>query len=342
LQLTLPPLDDQNQNLLDLLNRSASRGSDLVKQILFFAQGTEGNRITLQVMHLLREIRQLIDQTFPKSIDVQMHIPKGLWMMTGDATQIHQVLMNLSVNARDAMPNGGTLSFSTENLWIDEQYAQMELEAKVGPYLVMTISDTGTGIPKPILDRVFDPFFTTKDTRKGTGLGLSTVIGIVKSHGGFVKVSSEVEKGTQFKLFFPATVTTDIVPQEDLKFDVGDGELILVVDDEPSILEISQESLQLHNYRVLVASNGIDAIAQYALHKHEISAVLLDMMMPEMEGKEAMRILKLMNPQVKIIASSGIASNKGLAEAAGAVAFLPKPFSVQDLLGALYKAINLN
>jgi two-component system, cell cycle sensor histidine kinase and response regulator CckA len=342
LPLTLPSLNEQNQNLLKLLNDSASRGSNLVKQILFFAKGTEGNRIALQVTHLLREIRQLVSQTFPKSIDIQIYIPEGLWMMTGDATQLHQVLMNLCINARDAMPNGGVLSLSTENLWIDEQYVQMELEAKVGPYLVMTIADTGTGIPQNSLDRIFDPFFTTKELGKGTGLGLSTVIGIVKSYGGFVKVNSEMGKGTQFKVFFPATETIDSTSQESLHPPSGNRESILIVDDETPILAISKETLQIYNYRVLTARNGIDAIAQYALHQDEISAVLMDMMMPEMGGEGAIQTLRLMNPQVKIIASSGIASNKALAEAAGAKAFLSKPYSMQDLLETLHETINLS
>jgi two-component system, cell cycle sensor histidine kinase and response regulator CckA len=339
LPLMLPPLDEQNQNLLKLLSDSASRGSNLVKQILFFAKGTEGNRITLQVSHLLREIRQLVCQTFPKSIDIQIHIPEGLWMMSGDVTQLHQVLMNLCVNARDAMPNGGILSLSPENIWIDEQYAQMELEAKVGPYLVITIADTGTGIPQNILDRIFDPFFTTKEASKGTGLGLSTAIGIVKSYGGFIKISSKVGEGTQFKVFLPATETTKITSQENLPPSVGNGESILVVDDETPILTISKETLQFYNYRVLTANNGIDAIAQYAQHQNEISLVLMDMMMPEMGGEKAIQTLRLMNPRVKIIASSGIESNKEVAAAVGAKAFLSKPFTSDDLLNTLHRVL---
>jgi two-component system, cell cycle sensor histidine kinase and response regulator CckA len=337
LPLTLPSLDEQNQNLLKLLSDSASRGASLVQQILFFAKGTGGNRITLQITHLLRELRQLVNQTFPKSIDVQIYIPEGLWMIVGDATQLHQVLMNLCINARDAMPNGGVLRLMPANLWIDEQYVQMELEAKVGSYLVITISDEGTGIAPEILDRIFDPFFTTKETGKGTGLGLSTVIGIVKSYGGFVKVSSKVGQGTQFKVFLPAAETSDSLPQEDLHFLEGNGELILVVDDESSILSICKEALELHNYRVLTATDGIDAIAQYVQHKTEISVVLMDMMMPELGGEGAIRTLKLLNPQVKIIATSGIATNQGLAEAAGAEAvFLSKPFTVDDLLDVVH------
>jgi two-component system, cell cycle sensor histidine kinase and response regulator CckA len=340
LPLTLPPLDEQSQNLVNLLNDSASRGASLVQQILFFAKGTDGNRITLQVKHLLREIRQLVNQTFPKSIDIQIYIPEGLWMITGDATQLHQILMNLCINARDAMPHGGILSLFVENLWIDEQYTQMELEAKVGPYLVITISDTGTGIAPEILDRIFDPFFTTKEPGKGTGLGLSTVIGIVKSYGGFIKVSSGLGKGTQFKVFFPATETTDSLPPKDVHFLEGNGELILVVDDESSILAICREALQLHNYRVLTASDGIDAIAQYAQHKTEISAVLIDMMMPELGGEGAITTLKLLNPHVKIIASSGIASNQAFAEAAGAEnRFLAKPFTADDLLNVIHHVL---
>lgn len=340
LPLTLPSLDEQNQNLLKLLSDSASRGSSLVQQILFFAKGTGGNRIPLQITYLLRELRQLINQTFPKSIDIQIYIPEGLWMIVGDNTQLHQVLMNLCINARDAMPNGGVLSLLPENLWIDEQYAKMELEAKVGPYLVVTISDTGVGIAPDILDRIFDPFFTTKEPGKGTGLGLSTAIGIVKSYGGFVKVSSKVGKGTQFKVFFPATETTDGVAQENLPFLEGNGELILVVDDESSILSICKEALELHNYRVLTAADGIDAIAQYVQHKNEISVVLMDMMMPELGGEGAIKTLKLLNPQVKIIATSGIATNQGAAKAAGAEAvFLSKPFTVDDLLSVLHCAL---
>jgi two-component system, cell cycle sensor histidine kinase and response regulator CckA len=340
LPLTLPSLDEQNQNLLKLLSDSASRGSSLVQQILFFAKGTGGNRIPLQITYLLRELRQLINQTFPKSIDVQIYIPEGLWMIVGDNTQLHQVLMNLCINARDAMPNGGVLSLLPENLWIDEQYAQMELEAKVGPYLVITISDTGAGIAPDILDRIFDPFFTTKEPGKGTGLGLSTAIGIVKSYGGFVKVSSEVGKGSQFKIFLPATETTDSIVQENLPFLEGNGELILVVDDESSILSICQEALELHHYRVLTATDGIDAIAQYVQHKAEISAVIMDMMMPELGGEGAIKTLKLLNPQVKIIATSGIATNQGSAEAAGAEkVFLSKPFTVDDLLSVLHSVL---
>jgi two-component system, cell cycle sensor histidine kinase and response regulator CckA len=337
LPLTLPSIDEQNQNLLKLLSDSASRGASLVQQILFFAKGTGGNRIPLQITHLLRELRQLINQTFPKSIDVQIYIPEGLWMIVGDTTQLHQVLMNLCINARDAMPNGGVLSLVPENLWIDEQYAQMELEAKIGPYLVITISDTGTGIAPEILDRIFDPFFTTKEPGKGTGLGLSTAIGIVKSYGGFVKVSSEVGKGTQFKIFFPATETADSVVQENLRFLEGNGESILVVDDESSILSICKAALELHNYQVLTATDGIDAIAQYAEHKTEISVAIMDMMMPELGGAGAIRTLKLLNPQVKIIATSGIAANQESAEAAGAEkVFLTKPFTVDDLLNVLH------
>jgi two-component system, cell cycle sensor histidine kinase and response regulator CckA len=340
LPLTLPSLDEQNQNLLKLLNDSASRGASLVQQILFFAKGTGGNRIPLQITHLLRELRQLINQTFPKSIDVQIYIPEGLWMIVGDNTQLHQVLMNLCINARDAMPSGGVLSLLPENLWIDEQYAQMELEAKVGPYLVITISDTGTGIAPDILDRIFDPFFTTKEPGKGTGLGLSTAIGIVKSYGGFVKVSSEVGQGTQFKLFLPATENPESVVQENLRFLEGNGELILVVDDESSILSICEEALELHNYRVMTATDGIDAIAQYVQHKTEISVVLMDMMMPELGGEGAIKTLKLLNPQVKVIATSGIAANQGAAEAAGAEkVFLSKPFTVDDLLNVLHRVL---
>jgi signal transduction histidine kinase len=165
-----------------------------MKQVMSFAKGVEGERITLQVSHLISEIRQIAKETFPKNIEIKTEIPKDLWAISGDATQLHQVMMNLCVNARDAMPDGGSLSISTENLFFDEGYTRLNTEAKTGPYVVVTISDTGTGIPAKIFDRIFEPFFTTKEHGKGTGLGLSIALGIVKSHGGFINAYSEVGK----------------------------------------------------------------------------------------------------------------------------------------------------
>jgi len=187
--------DQQSQRLLQLQETNAKRGAALVKQVLAFARGVEGERTILQPRHLISEIQQIVKQTFPKSIELYTDISPELWTVFGDATQLHQVLMNLVVNAQDAMPNGGILRLVAENLVIDQNYAQMNLDAQVGSYVVITVSDTGTGIPINILPQIFEPFFTTKEVGNGTGLGLSTVIGIIKSHSGFVNVYSEVGKG---------------------------------------------------------------------------------------------------------------------------------------------------
>ena len=332
LQMTIP--DSQSQQLLAELEASAKRGASLVKQVLSFARGMEGKRTIVQVSHLLWEIRQITKQTFPKSIEIYTDIASNLWTVRADATQLHQVLLNLALNARDAMPNGGTLSICAENLLVDENYARMNLDAAVGSYSVITVSDTGTGIPPKILERIFEPFFTTKEFGKGTGLGLSTVRGIIKSHDGFVNVESSVGQGSQFKVYLPAVEGIQKQPAEELELPKGHEELILVVDDEAAIREITKTSLLTYNYKVLVASDGIEALALYAQHKAEISVVLMDMMMPNMDGPTAIRMLQKMNPQIKIVAVSGLASNEKIAEAAGigVKAFLSKPCTVKELL----------
>ena len=326
--------DEQSKRLLSILVTNAKRGANLVKQVLSFARGVEGKFKILQVTPLIWEIKQIAKETFPKSIEISTNIPQNLWTISGDATQLHQILLNLCLNARDAMPHGGTLSIVAENLFIDENYAQMNLDARTGSYLVITVSDTGTGIPAEILDRIFEPFFTTKDVGQGTGLGLSTVIGIIKSHGGFVKVYSEVGKGTQFKVFLPAVGAIETQQLEDVELPQGQGELILVVDDESAIREITKTSLQTYNYKALTASDGIEAVALYAEHQQEISVVVTDMMMPFMDGPTTIRTLQKINPEVKIIATSGLASSDKLTTAVGAgvETFLSKPYTVKELL----------
>ncbi|BAZ14303.1 multi-sensor hybrid histidine kinase [Calothrix sp. NIES-4071] len=334
--------DVKTTQLLTELEASAKRGASLVKQVLSFGRGVEGKRTIIQIRHLLLEIEQIAKQTFPKSIKIYTDISSHLWTVCADATQLHQVLMNLVLNARDAMPDGGTLSIYAENLFIDEQYAHMNVEAKVGSYTVVTISDTGVGIPNEILHRIFEPFFTTKEVGKGTGLGLSTVMGIIKNHGGFVNVYSEVGQGTQFKVYLPAVEGAHLEQALDLEQPKGNGELVLVVDDELLIREITTISLEMSNYKVITASDGIEAIALYAQRKAEIRVVLMDMMMPEMDGRTTIRTLKKINSQILIIATSGLASTDRIAEAAniGAEAFLSKPYTTAELLKTLSLILN--
>jgi PAS domain S-box-containing protein len=311
LPLKLNNPDRQVQSLLKMSQESAKRGADLVKQILSFARGAEGERTQIQIAHIVTEVVKVARQTFPKSIEINLNLASELWLVSGDATQLHQVLMNLFINARDAMPEGGILTVTAENLQVDESYARMNLDAKIGNYVVITIIDTGIGISEETRERIFEPFFTTKEPGEGTGLGLSTVIGIIKSHQGFINVYSEVGKGTSFNLYLPADENVETTQSvEDLESLKGNGELILVVDDEASVREITKATLENYNYRVIIANDGVDAIALYAQHKDEIAVVLLDLMMPSLDTSTIVRTLERINSEIKIIAMSGLAAIK--------------------------------
>jgi PAS domain S-box-containing protein len=341
LPILFPELDDRTQNLLTILNDSTLRGADLVKQILSFTRGVEGKPTYIQIHHIIKEIQRIIQQAFPKNIEVVFDYSKHLWTIEADSTQIHQVLMNLCVNARDAMLNGGTLTIGTENLTIDENYARIHLDAQTGDYIVISVTDTGTGITTEQIDLIFDPFFTTKEIGKGTGLGLSTAMGIIKSHGGFINVYSEVGKGTWFKVYLPAIDTHEAPPQAIIDLPIGNGELILVVDDEIAIRSITSTTLETYNYRFLTAGDGIEAIAIYAEHKHEIDVILLDMMMPSLDSLTIVRTLHKLNPLVKIIAMSGLAANEPMTKALqthGVMSFISKPFAVEHLLKTVSQA----
>ncbi|HEY9639518.1 MAG TPA: PAS domain S-box protein [Coleofasciculaceae cyanobacterium] len=335
LPLKLPDLDERQQQLLKMMESSAKRGADLVKQILEFARGADGKRVSLQVRHLLSEVLQVAQQTFPKNIEIHRNIPTTeLWTVSADATQLHQVFLNLCVNARDAMPLGGVLTVAAADQFVDAAYCRLNLDAQPGAYVVITVADTGTGIPAEFLDRIFDPFFTTKEAGKGTGLGLSTVLGIVKNHGGFVKAYSEVGRGTQFKVYLPAIAAEVPPPPDDLTLLAGHQELVLIVDDEPLIQQVAQNALETHNYRTLLARDGVEGLTLYVQHQHEISVVLMDSMMPAMDGLTALRALQKLNPQVKVIATSGLISNNLFIEGSeiGVKAFLSKPYMVKELL----------
>ncbi len=334
--------DEESQRLLNTIKRSTQRGANLMMQVMSFAKGVEGKPDALQVAHLISEIRQIAEETFSKSIEIRTDVPKDLWIIFGDATQLYQVLMNLCVNARDAMPDGGILHILAENFLVDESYAKMNTEARPGPYIVITVSDTGTGIPPEIMDRIFEPFFTTKEHGKGTGLGLSTALGIVKSHGGFITVYSEVGKGTAFKVYLPAIAMAETQKAEDrqLELPAGHGESILVVDDEDQVREMTRKTLETHGYKVITANNGKEAIASYLQHRELIRAVLIDMMMPVMDGPASIRELLKINPGLKIIAVSGLTEMDKLARVDEAHAFLTKPYTTEKLLNTIHDVIN--
>ena len=332
--------DPKTKTLLNTIATSAQRGAEVIRQILTFARGIEGERIEIQLKHLLKEMGNIIHETFPKNIQLELSTPNDTWMIVGDPTQIHQILLNLCINARDAMPNGGSLRIGVENAVIDEPYATLHLDARPGHYVQISVTDSGTGMTPDVIDKIFDPFFTTKTLTKGTGLGLSTVMGIVKSHKGFIQVYSEPGKGTTFKVYLPAMRSpleermkqTQLVgpPQ-------GNDEMVLVVDDEDSILTITSQTLQNFGYRVLTAKNGVEAVAVYRQHRDEIAVVLTDMAMPLMGGLIMIHDLMRINPEIKVIAASGLQGNVDLeqASALGVKHFLTKPYTGGTLLKTL-------
>ncbi|SNQ60909.1 PAS/PAC sensor hybrid histidine kinase (fragment) [Candidatus Methanoperedens nitroreducens] len=337
--------DEQSQRLLTILERNSQRGADLIKQVLSFARGVEGERNPLEVTNLVSETERTIKEVFPRNIEIRKDIPAALWMISGDATQLHQVVMNLCVNARDAMPDGGILSICIENFLVDESYVHMNSEAKAGPYIIISVSDTGTGIPPKTVDRIFDPFFTTKEHGKGTGLGLSTALAIVRSHGGFIDVHSAVGEGTTFKVYLPA-VKTELqkageVQQPDLL--MGHGESILVAEDEASIREVTIATLKKYGYKVHMADDGAEAVALYAQNKDSIKAVLMDMMMPVMDGHSSIQAIHRINPDIKIIAVSGLIEKDEFARTGDTHihAFLQKPYTAESLLKTIHEAISV-
>ena len=336
--------DTDGKRLLETLEANVQRGASLVKQVLTFGRGVEGERIPINLKHIAREIKQIILETFPKSVEFELHSAPDLWTITGDPTQLHQVLLNLCVNARDAMPNGGKLSIRMENMIVDETYASVNLEARPGPCVVLAVADTGTGIPKEIQDRIFDPFFTTKEPGKGTGLGLSTTLAIVKSHDGFIQCESEAGRGSAFKVYLPAKPTSAAIEgtaSEQSQLPPGHNELVLVVDDEDPILNLAQRMLKRFGYRVLLAKNGVEAVSLYTHRQKEVDVIITDMIMPVMDGPATVMALKAINPNVKIIGSSGLVSEGGETKAreVGIRHFIPKPYTAETMLNTLREAL---
>ncbi|MEX1139709.1 MAG: PAS domain S-box protein [Bacteroidota bacterium] len=335
--------DEKDLRLVEMIEASAKRGAAMIKQVLTFARGIEGERIPLSLHHLIRELQDIASQTFPKSIGFRTNLEKNLWTVTGDATQLHQVLLNLCVNARDAMPHGGILTVSASNATLDQSYARMHTEATPGHYVTISVADTGTGIPPDLLDRIFEPFFTTKEQGKGTGLGLSTTLGIVKSHGGFLNVYSEIGRGTKFLVYLPAQPQREEDSREAVTEDVppGNGETILVADDEETILEITKLALEANGYTVLTAADGTEAISQAASHPGEIRLVVCDMSMPFMDGPATIRALRKMDSSLKFIAVSGLIDNSNVNELTTfpSVVALQKPFTAEKLLRTVHSLL---
>lgn len=337
--------DEETLGLLNTLEACSQRGASLVQQLVSFARGSEGQRIKVNLKHLINELQSVMKETFPKDVRFEISAGRDLWATVGDPSQLHQVFLNLCVNARDAMPTGGALTITMENIVLDEIYAAMNPDGKPGAYVVASVTDTGTGIPPAVLVKIFEPFFTTKEPGKGTGLGLSTVIGIVKSHGGFVNAYSEEGKGTTFKVFLP-TETSGIELEEVSVIQPGiprgNGELILLVDDEKGIREIAVKLLTRFGYRVLEATNGAEAMLLYLQNQKEIALVFTDVSMPIMDGATLIREIRASNPEARIVVASGLPTNRGVVRAMESDGrhFISKPYTAEKLLETIYKELH--
>ncbi len=337
--------DPRHQKPLTTIQSSISRGADLVKQVLSFARGYEGQRKVIHMPTVLQEIEKIANETFLKNINVNLTWASHLWPVLGDPTQLHQILLNISLNARDAMPQGGDLTISARNIKIDGDNS-LGSDLVPGPYVLVSVKDTGTGISKDIVDKIFDPFFTTKEIGKGTGLGLSTSLGIAKRHGGFIKVESEIGKGTTFSIYIPAQLELEKIssPVRPVKAMQSSGEFILVIDDEVEIREMIKDALAPTGYQILQASNGLEGLLQFKNSKNKISLLVTDLMMPTLDGLNFIQKIRQTNPQIKVLAISGLQSDENIEKAfmAGADAFLAKPFSVDSLKQKIVETLSLS
>ena len=337
--------DPLDLRLLETLERSAERGASLVRQILSFAHGTAGEPQLLQVKHLIRDIIDLVEETFPKSIQLEHSLAKDLWPVMANPTQVHQILLNLCVNARDAMPNGGTISLTCANRRIDAAQAAAIPGARPGAFVVIEVGDNGSGIPPEVFPHIWEPFFTTKGEGKGTGLGLSTVRGIVEEHRGFVTLQSTVGAGTTFQVHLPAaesdlSVSIEVGPAFAPR---GDGELLLLVDDEAANRDVAQTILARHGYRVLVAASGAEAVSIFIPRTGEIRLVITDLHMPTIDGAALSHILQRFKPGLKILAMSGLSQGEGaVTEKPESFAsdFLAKPFKSEVLLTKVHALLH--
>ena len=331
--------------MLGTIESAARRGAEIVRQIVTFAKGVGGRRVLLQPQYLFAETVRIIRETFPKSVILKTDLEENLWTVFGDATQLHQVLLNLAVNARDAMPQGGTLTLAAEDLYLDEAGARLMPGLQPGPHVLFRISDTGAGIPPEIADKIFDPFFTTKSSDGGTGLGLSTVMGIVKSHRGYIEFESTAGLGTEFRIYLPADMTRPATGAKGISEapPQGSGELILIVDDEEAVSSVTKRILESNRYRTLVAHTGAEAVSLYAREAHEINLVLTDLNMPSMSGPDTIAMLRQINPNVRIIVATGADSAHGATSPAelGVQALMKKPFDVFMLLDTLRNVLRM-
>jgi PAS domain S-box-containing protein len=327
--------------MLQTMKTSARRSAEMIKQMLAFARGGDASKVMVQADRLVKEMTKIISDTFPKSIQCRARVAKDSWPVFGLPTQLYQVLLNLCVNARDAMPNGGSLVLHTENVVVSPERAEVIRGGKPGNYLCVTVSDTGTGIAPENLEKIFQPFFSTKAADKGTGLGLSTCQNIINNHNGFINVISQPGVGTEFKVYLPATDVKAAPPAvETSTLPTGQGECILVVDDEQSTLAIVRAALENYRYTVLTAASGAEAVGCFLKQPQAIQLVITDLVMPFMNGSETVDALKKIRPDIKILVASGAEAEAGpILEHIKNYPIIFKPFTNENLIKSVQAAL---
>ena len=342
--LKMEVTDPELLEFIETIELSAKRGAEMVKQVLSFSRGYEGKKVLVNITEVIRDLKKIIGDTFPKNIGIKVISSGKLWPVLADPSQLNQVILNLCINSRDAMPDGGTITIQVENQVLDSLYAQMNPGSQPGAYLLVKVTDTGGGIPPEIQEKIFDPFYTTKQVGKGTGLGLSTVLGIVKSLGGFIHLYSEEGRGATFKVYLPVDASEAEKHTEEIEQTAlprGKGELILIVDDEEIIRVTVKKTLERFGYKVQTASNGAEAVALYSQMGDSIAAVITDMSMPIMDGPSTIVALKALDPNAVIIASSGFHANVSMGKVirTDVKYFISKPYTAEMVLTTLRRAI---
>ncbi len=325
--------------LVASVRSSVKRGATMMRQLLTFGRGVEGENAPVAVGRIVEEIGRIVESTFPKSIAFHARVARQLPAVTGDATQLHQVLLNLAVNARDAMPDGGDLVVRASPVALPAASPDWP-EAPAGAYVLIEVEDSGTGIPAEHLDRIFDPFFTTKSPDKGTGLGLSTTLGIVRGHRGYIHVQSESGRGTTFRVLLPAAAETLVAPAErggPAATCAGGGRTVLVIDDEETIRFMLAKMLQRLGYRALVAADGREGLQLFAHHRREVAAVVTDLQMPHVDGLAVLRAVHADRPEVPVFVMSGRVDETVLAalRQQGVARLIDKPFGYDQIVEAM-------
>jgi len=340
---------DKSKNHPDLTNlkeieKACSMAAQSVRQLLLFSRKAETDRRPMNLNEGFEQARRLLERTIPKMIDIQLHLGRNLWTVLADPVQMEQTLLNLGGNAADAMPDGGRFVIETQNITLDDKYAQNHLGAAPGDYVLLTVSDTGCGMDKETIEHIFDPFFTTKEFGKGTGLGLASVYGIVKGHGGYIMCYSELGQGTTFKIYLPA-MKKEVETKSEKKSEhelIGGTETILIVDDDASIRDFTANVLEHFGYEIMTATNGQEALKLYSDKKDEIHLVILDIGMPVMGGQQCLVELLKINPSARVLIASGYSIN-GTAKKvmdSGAKGFISKPYQLDELITRVRDALD--